>query len=69
VRLLRLQARIRLRFAVMLSPPLRPVNLCLWSITLPHPHSMMWGLGVSIGFWFFEDGNVSLLAAGADFQV
>lgn len=37
--------------------------------TLRTPHEMFWSLGLSIGVSFFEDGEVTFVAAGADFDV
>lgn len=37
--------------------------------TLPAPREVLWGIGISIGFFFMEDGEVTFTTAGADFEV
>jgi hypothetical protein len=37
--------------------------------TLPTPHSMIFGLGISVGVAFLQDSDVTFFSAGADFEV
>jgi hypothetical protein len=37
--------------------------------TLPAPHSMLFGLGISVGVTFLEDSEITFFSAGADFDV
>lgn len=37
--------------------------------TLPSPTPVLWGIGVSLAFFFAEEGEVTFFGAGADFDV
>jgi hypothetical protein len=37
--------------------------------TLPEPHTMVFGLGISVGFGFAKDGQITFTSAGADFEI
>jgi hypothetical protein len=30
---------------------------------------ILWGIGISLGFGFFQDGNITFTSAGADFDI
>ncbi|MDX6671461.1 MAG: hypothetical protein QOI91_1824 [Solirubrobacteraceae bacterium] len=36
---------------------------------LSTPHPMLWSVGVSVGVYFENDGDITFFAAGADFEV
>jgi hypothetical protein len=39
------------------------------SFAIPSQPEVLFGIGISLGFGFAEDGNVSFTSAGADFEV
>jgi hypothetical protein len=36
---------------------------------LPHPHEVLWSIGVSLAVVWEQEGDITFVSAGADFEI